>query len=210
MTDVEQEGRLEGLLVAVVTAEGADAIELEALRRALRRHGARVQLVAPLTEGGGMTFHLDDGQVMQADARLDRVSAGYWDAAVVGPGEGAIRTLCADEGTDRLLRSMVKLRRAVGAYRSSDVLDLVGLLGDGRCELEEPTEGTAVGAEEMMRGRDASAWSEMVVTSEEDEDVDAFVDRFAEVAAGLRARQLVDERSLQSFPASDSAAGASI
>lgn len=210
MTEAEQEGRLDGLVVALVTAEGADAVGLEALRQALRHQGARVMIVAPLTQGGDRSFHLDDGRVMQSDARLDRVSAGYWDAAVVGPGEGAIRTLCADEGTDRLLRSLVKLRRAVGAFRSTDVLEMVGLLGDERCELEEPPGDEVVGAEQMMRGRDASAWSEMVLTSADDEDVDAFVERFAVLAAGLRARQLVDERSLQSFPASDSAAGASI
>ena len=202
MIEGVNEGRLDGCIVALVAAEGANADRFEALREALRARGARVHVVAPRTEGG-LDFHLDDGRVIRADAALGISSPAYWDALLVAPGADAVRVLCADEATDRLLRGMLKRRRAVGAFEAREVLRLTGLLEEGGSDYE-PGVDDAVGAEVAARETDGIRWVDLVVDSERGESVEDYVDRFANLAAALRWRDVVEERSLESFPASDS------
>lgn len=204
------EGPLDGLVVAVLAAEGADATAFSSIQTALRRHGARVQVVAPETQGGH-NFHLDDGRVVRSDATLgSHISGTYWDAAIIAPGSAAIRALNATEGTDRFLKELVHHRRAVGAYEARNVIALSELMVGEHPEVGGAYIGQHIGAEPIPRSVDPSVWPQLVLLSEPNEIIDDFVNRFAGLASALRWRDLVDERSLQSFPASDSSAGASI
>lgn len=206
------DGKLDGLIVGILTAEGAAAGPLREIEKALRERGARLQLIVP-GGAGALAFHLDDGTAMLADVGLDSgIRGSYWDAFVITPGAKAIRALNATEATDRLLRDIIRHRGVVGVYGDEDVMAVDEFLGDARCESDDdkPYAGRSIGAERMVRTSDAAKASDLIVQSQKGESIGDFVGRFAELASAWRCRELVDELSVQSFPASDSSAGTSI
>ena len=86
-TDDTTTGQLEGLRVAVLTAnEGVEEVELTEPVEALRRAGAEVHLVAP-KDGEVQAFrHLDKGDAFPVDEPIDQVAVDDFDALVLPGG----------------------------------------------------------------------------------------------------------------------------
>ncbi|HEX6533998.1 MAG TPA: DJ-1/PfpI family protein [Gemmatimonadaceae bacterium] len=196
---------LEGVMVAVLAADGVDRLELEAPVDAARRAGASVLVVAPragvvrATQGGEET----DG--VTADRALADVKPSDVRALIV-PGGAAARTLRGSADAVGLVRAVMALDRPVAAIAEGAGLLVAADAVRGRTLTADPSLQTEI--------RDAGGtWvdkpavvDQRLLTSRSADDLRAFCAKLVDVLATTETNAIVDEASQESFPASDAPA----
>jgi protease I len=87
MEAVAMAGRLDGVRVAVLAADGVERVELEQPREALTEAGARVELISlKAGEISSRNHDLEDAGAFRVDRTVDSVSADDYDALVLPGG----------------------------------------------------------------------------------------------------------------------------
>lgn len=199
---------LRGRVVAIMAADGVDGGQVERLREELRGNGAHVHVIAPICEDIAAL----DGRPLHVDAAIGEVATTYYDALVLCGGAGAVDTLSADKNACALLARFVEANRVVGALEGGVALLACGGLLKGHQVSAPPGLESFVRDAGGMLSQAPVAVDGPFVTCANADDLMVFVTRFGEEVREWRARDLVDEQSAQSFPASDapSSQGAAI
>jgi len=106
---------LTGKRVAILASHGFEQSELLEPMKALRDHGAEVDVVSP-EEGPLQGFaHFDKGETVAVDRRLEGVDAGSYDALVIPGGLFNPDALRRDDDALRFTRAFFDAGKPVGA-----------------------------------------------------------------------------------------------
>lgn len=197
---------LDGMMVAVIAADGVEQLELQAPVAAARQAGARVRVVAP-EEGPIRSCHeMDPAEDIPVDGTIDSVKAAEVRALVLPGGTLAARTLRATPAAVRLVREVMALDRPVAA-----IAEGVGLLVEA-----DAVRGRTIASAPQLREearRAGATWvdrplavDQRLITARGLDDLRMFCSKLIDVLATAATNAVVDEASQESFPASDAPA----
>lgn len=214
--------RLEGVRVAVLATDGVEQVELQQPWDALEEAGAEVDLVAPKAGSVRAFHHVDKGDAFEVDRRLGEVSVDDYDALYLPGGVVNADALRTDRDAVELVRSFFVARKPVAAICHAPWLLAEAAVIAGRTLTSWPSLRTDLHNAGANWVDEESCLDGNLLTSRGPRDLPVFVDRMldhfrirAKVAAvrggrvrpsGRPGKDIVDERSEESFPASDAPA----
>ena len=188
-------GRLDGKRVVIIAMDGVEQVELDEPRRALRKAGATVDLVAPSGESIQGMNHVDRADTLPVDRTVDEVAVDDYDALVIPGGVVSSDHLRTEEQVVDFVREFFRSGKPLGVIcHGAWLLVETGMLS-GATLTSYPTLQTDI--------RNAGAtWvdSETVVykglvTSRRPRDLPAFNDKLIEtIAQGVHHDRFPGER----------------
>ncbi len=193
--------RLDGTILAMFVLEGVDRDNLVNLRDSLRAQGARVQFIG-LQRG---SVRASDGIEIESVASAAAASVRYYDGLLIPNGERRQPQEPDDEAV-ALIQTFAEERSPIGAIGNGvGMLVEAGVLSGTRIACDP-----AIRKDVQLAGPvcvDAPVVSDCAITTgRSDCDLNAFCQAFSQEVES-RNRELVDERSAESFPASDAHSG---
>lgn len=194
-------GRLEGTIVGILTLEGVHRDCLTALREGLRSQGARIQLIG-LQRG---PVRASDGSEVESVSSAASISVRYYDGLVIPDGDRR-QPVEADDDAVALIQLFADEHSPLAAVGNGiGMLVEAAVVSGARVACDAALRPEVLLAEAIcVDGPIISDRS--ITTGRSDCDPAAFCETFARDMEE-RNRELVDERSSESFPASDAHSG---
>jgi protease I len=181
-------GKLDGLKIAFVAADGVEQVELTEPWEAVKAEGGRPELLS--VEGGEIQGfnHLDKGDTFKVDHAVSEVEASDYDAIVLPGGVANPDFLRTDDGVVGFVRSFFDDNKPVGAICHAPWTIVEAGVVKGRTLTSWPSlqtdirnaGGDWVDEEVHIDGN--------LVTSRKPDDLPAFNAAIVDVFAGVLAR----------------------
>ncbi|MEO7066547.1 MAG: catalase [Rhodanobacter sp.] len=109
---------LKGRLVGILVDDGSDAATVKALRKAVERAGAAVQIVAPKVGGA----KLSDGKMIAADGQLAGTPSVFFDAVAIVLSDVAAKQLTGESAARDFVSDAFVHLKAIAADAGAQVL----------------------------------------------------------------------------------------
>ncbi len=197
-------GRLEGRRIAFLATDGVEEVELTKPLEAVRQAGGVAELVSIKADSVQAFNHFDRAGSFTVDRLVSDASVADYDGLVLPGGVGNPDALRTDADAVRFVRDFMEADKPVAA------------ICHGAWTLVEA---------DMVRGRTLTFWPSLrtdienaggswvdapvrvdqkLVTSRKPDDLPRFCAKLVDLFESAHVNRLVDESSMESFPASDS------
>ncbi|MFN2398650.1 MAG: type 1 glutamine amidotransferase domain-containing protein [Gemmatimonadaceae bacterium] len=199
-------GKLDGLKIAFLAANGVEGVELAKPLAAVREAGANAQVVS-LEKGEIQGYnHNEKGESFPVDRVVADVSARDFDGLVLPGGVSDSGNLRTNPDAVRFVREFMEADKPVAAIcHGASVLVEAGAV-KGRTLTSWPSLRTDIETAGGTWVDKAVSVDQKLVTSRKPDDIPAFNQKVLEVFASAHGNAKVDEASEESFPASDAPA----
>jgi protease I len=197
--------QLNGCVIALLVANGVHVKRVEELRQELVAQGARTHLIALHAQ----PVLADDGSTVAVDAPVGGISPRYYDGIIIPDCRSVSEILDVDDETVALLQVFVEEQRPIGAIGNGVALVADAAILEGRriaCAGEVADLVRESGGEPVEQ---SIVSDRLITTGRQGCDLSDFLEPFSQDVHSLRSRDIVEERSNESFPASDARSGSS-
>ncbi|GAA2036209.1 type 1 glutamine amidotransferase domain-containing protein [Pseudokineococcus marinus] len=180
-------GRLDGLTVAFLAADGVEQVEYVEPRKALEAEGASVHLLSPGTDPiQAMNGDIEPADTFTPDRAVGSVDGADYDALVLPGGTVNPDKLRVDDGAVSFVRDFVASGKPVGAICHGPWTLVEADVVRGRTLTSYPSLTTDIRNAGGHRVDEEVVVDSGLVTSRDPGDLDVFCSTLVDVFAGAR------------------------